>query len=50
MTALDNLDERTSAIDEKFQGSRQKSNDAAISRESMRQGMGSELIRGLVLK
>jgi hypothetical protein len=50
MAALDNLDERTSAIDEKFFGSRQKSNEAAIDREKMREVLGFEYIRELVLK
>jgi hypothetical protein len=50
MAALDNLDERTSAIDEKLWGSRQKANDATIDRGKMREVLGSELIRELVLK
>jgi hypothetical protein len=50
MAALDNLEERTAAIDEKFWGSRQKSNDAAIDREKMREVLGYEHIRELVLK
>ncbi|MEO6002073.1 MAG: hypothetical protein ABIZ04_25095 [Opitutus sp.] len=50
MAALDNLDERSAAIVEKVEGSRQKSNDAAIARGPMRDVLGSELIRELVLK
>jgi len=50
MAALDNLDERTAAIDEKFWSSRQKANEAAIGREKMREVLGSELIRELMLK
>jgi hypothetical protein len=50
MAALDNLDERTAAIDEKVWSSRQKANEAAIGREKMREVLGSELIRELVLK
>ena len=50
MAALDNLDDRESAIDEKFWGSRQKANDATIDREKMREVLGGEFIRELVLK
>ncbi len=50
MAALDNLDERTSAIADKVFGSRKKANEGEISRGSMRDVLGSELVRELVLK
>jgi hypothetical protein len=50
MAALDNLDERTEAIDKEIFGSRDASNKAAISRESMREVLGAELIREMVSK
>ena len=50
MAALDNLDERTSPIDEKFMGSRQKATDASIARGKMRDILGSELVQELLLK
>jgi hypothetical protein len=50
MAALDNLDERTSAIDEKLVGSRQKASEAFMDREKMREVLGGELINELVLK
>jgi hypothetical protein len=50
MAAMDNLEERSAPIQEKVWGSRQKSNDASIGREKMREVLGSELIRELSLK
>lgn len=50
MAALDNLDDKTSSIDEKFWGTRQKANDASIGREKMREVLGSELVQELQLK
>lgn len=50
MAALDNLDERVDEVSEKVIGSRQKANEAQISRGSMRDVLGSELVRELVLK
>ena len=50
MAALDNMDARTAAIDAKFWGTRQKANEASIDREKMREVLGSELVKELVLK
>lgn len=50
MAALDNLDDRSEPIFEKFWSSREKANEAAIDREKMREVLGSELVRELVLK
>jgi len=50
MAALDNLDERTDPILEKFQGGRDKQNQGFVDRGSMREILGSKLIRELVLK
>ncbi|MBS0566413.1 MAG: hypothetical protein JSS59_03225 [Proteobacteria bacterium] len=50
MAALDNLDERTDPILEKFQGGRDKQNQGFADRSSMREILGSKLIRELVLK
>ena len=50
MAALDGLEERSSAAMEKFWSTRQKSNEASISRESMREILGSEYVRELGLK
>jgi hypothetical protein len=50
MAALDGLDAREDAIMEKVFGSEQKSNAAAIDREKMREVLGTQLVRELVLK
>lgn len=50
MAALDGMDERTAAIDEKIAGPEKVATEAMIGREKMRQVLGSELIRELVLK
>lgn len=50
MAALDNLDERSEPVLEKVWSSRDKANEAAIGREKMREVLGGELIRELVLK
>lgn len=50
MAALDNLDDRTEAIDAKFWGTRKKANEATVSRESMREVLGSELVQEMLLK
>ena len=50
MAALDNLADRTDAIAEKFGGNRDKRNQAAADRESMREILGSKDIRELILK
>jgi hypothetical protein len=50
MAALDGLDDKEAAIVEKVFGSEQKSNEAAIDREKMREVLGSQLIREMVLK
>jgi hypothetical protein len=48
--ALDGLEEKTEPIQAKAFGSRDKSNAAAVDRESMRTLLGSETIQQLVLK
>ena len=50
MGALDNLNERAEPIAEKFQGDRAKRAEASAARGSMRQILGSKVIRELVLK
>jgi hypothetical protein len=50
MAALDDLNERTDAITEQLLGDRSKRNQKAADRESMREVLGSELIRELILK
>jgi hypothetical protein len=50
MAALDGLDERTEAIDAKVMGSQKSANEAMISRDKMREVLGSDMIRELVLK
>ena len=50
MAALDNLNERTDAITEQLLGDRAKRNQKAADRESMREVLGTETIRELVLK
>jgi len=50
MAAMDNLNERTDAITEKFEGNLDKQNQAFADRGSMREILGSRLIRELVLK
>jgi hypothetical protein len=48
--ALDGLEDKLEPIQAKTFGSRDKSNSAAIDRESMRTLLGSEMIQQLVLK
>jgi len=50
MAALDGLEDRTAPAVDKVYGSRQKSNAAYADRESMREVLGSELVRELILK
>jgi len=50
MAALDGLTDREDALEEKLVGSVQKATDASIGREKMREVLGSQLIRELVLK
>jgi hypothetical protein len=50
MAALDNLNDRTDAITEKFLGDRAKRNQKAADRESMREVLGTQTIRELTLK
>jgi len=50
MAAMDNLNERTDAITEKFEGNLDKQNQAFADRGSMREILGSRLIRELMLK
>jgi len=50
MAALDNLAEKTDPLAAKVFGSRQKQSEAAISRESMRESLGDQYIRELILK
>lgn len=48
--ALDGLADKTDAVGKTIWESRAKSNEAAISREAMREVLGSQTIRELVLK
>lgn len=50
MAAFDGLDDRQDAIIAKVAGSLDKANAASIKREEMREVLGSELIRELVVK
>jgi hypothetical protein len=50
MAALDNLEERTDAIVEKFEGNLDKQNQGFADRGSMREILGSKYIRELILK
>jgi hypothetical protein len=50
MAALDGLPEKTDPSAVKVFGTRQKQAEAAISRESMRESLGDQFIRELVLK
>ena len=50
MAAFDSLDDRQDAILAKVAGSLDKANAASIKREEMREVLGSELIRELVIK
>jgi hypothetical protein len=50
MAALDNLEERTEAIQRKVWASRDLANKATADRESLREILGVELMRELVLK
>lgn len=48
--ALDGLDDRQDAVGAKVVGSRDKANQASISREAMREVLGSQTIQEMVLK
>ena len=50
MAALDGLAEKTDPAAAKVFGSRQKQAEGAISRESMRESVGDQFIRELILK
>ena len=50
MAALDNLNERSDAITEKFEGNLDKQNQGFQDRGSMREILGSKYIRELILK
>jgi len=50
MAALDNLNERTDAITEKFEGDLNKQNQGFADRGSMREILGGKLIREQILK
>ena len=50
MAALDNLDDRTEAIDKKIFGSMDQANKGTIDREKMREVIGMEYMRELKLK
>ena len=50
MAALDNMDDKTAAIDEQVWSSRAKADAAAIDREKMREVLGSELVRQIIPK
>ena len=50
MAALDNLNERSDAITEKFEGDLAKQNQGFADRGSMREILGSKYIRELILK
>ncbi len=50
MAALDNLNERSDAITEKFEGNLDKQNQGFADRGSMREILGNKLIREQILK
>ena len=50
MGALDNLEDRTEPMMKKLFNSRDQANKAAAERESLREVIGSQLIRHLILK
>jgi len=50
LAAMDNLADRSDAITEKFEGALDKQNQAFADRGSMREILGSRLIRELILK
>ena len=50
MAALDDLNERTDAITEKFEGNLDKQNQGFADRGSMREILGGKLIREQILK
>ena len=50
MAAMDNLNEKTDAITEKFEGDLAKQNQGFADRGTMREIMGSKMIRELILK
>jgi hypothetical protein len=48
--ALDGLTDRTDAITRKVWGTLQKSDEAAIDREKLREILGQEIVQELILK
>jgi hypothetical protein len=50
MAAFDGLTERTDPVAAKVFGTRQKQSEAAISREAMREQVGEQFVRELILK
>jgi hypothetical protein len=50
MAAMDNLNEKTDAIAEKFEGDLAKQNQGFADRGSMREILGSQMVRELILK
>jgi hypothetical protein len=50
MAAMDNLNEKTDAITEKFEGNLDKQNQGFADRGSMREILGSQMVRELILK
>lgn len=50
MAAFDGLEARTDAIQTKLSGSMQKANEMAISRESMREVLGGDMLREFIIK
>ena len=50
LAAMDGLEDKVESVGKTIWATRQKANEAEISREAMREVLGSELIRELVLK
>jgi hypothetical protein len=50
MAAMDNLNEKTDAISEKFEGDLAKQNQGFADRGTMREIIGGQLVRELILK
>ena len=50
MAAMDNLNEKTDAISETFEGDLAKQNQGFADRGSMREILGSQMVRELILK
>ena len=50
MAALDNLNDKSDAIVEKFEGNLDKQNQGFADRGSMREILGSQMVRELILK